>query len=234
MSALLDDRLRRSSAHVVVGDVSDPRPDEHDWHHLRRVLRLRDGEPVTVTDGAGSWRECAIDAAGLVVTGDVVVEPEPAAAVIAAAPPKGDRLEWLVGKCTELGATAVVLLRTDRTVTKLDGERGERQLERLRRIARESAMQSRRVWLPTVAGPLTVAELLERHPTVVFAEPGGRPLAPGERAVAIGPEGGWTDDELAAVEPGRRIRLTGNVLRVETAALAAATLLAVDDGAAVS
>ena len=86
-------------------------------------------------------------------------------------------------------------------------------------------MQSRRVWLPTVEGPAPAAEWLGA-PGAVVAEPGGRPLAASDRTVVIGPEGGWSADELAAVDLDRTVSLADSVLRVETAAVVAAALMA--------
>ncbi len=139
---------------------------------------------------------------------------------IAVAPPKGDRLDWLVQKCTEIGVDRLVLVEAERSVVRWDAERTERQLDRLRRIAVEAALQSRRVWLPELAGPVPAAEVLGAG---VAAEPGGRPLEPDDRTVAIGPEGGWSPSELE--HACDQVSLGDTVLRVETAAVVAATLL---------
>lgn len=220
----MDERLRRSAAHLFVDDLDVPVPAEADWHHLRRVLRLRDGEQVSVSNGAGRWRPCELRGDAVQAVGPVA---DPAAApttVVAAAIPKGDRLEWLVAKCTELGVGTIVLLETERSVVRVHADKLTRQMERLRRIAREAAMQSRRLWLPVIAAPTSLAELLAECPDAVVAEPGGRRLGVADRAVAIGPEGGWTDAELALVGADRRVALGGGVLRVETAAVAAAAI----------
>ena len=129
-------------------------------------------------------------------------------------------MEWLVQKCTEVGVDGLVVLTAERSVVRWDGERAERQLQRLRRVAIEAAMQSRRVRLPTITGPVPASELL---PGAVAAEPGGRPLAPSDTIVAIGPEGGWSPSELALASDA--VSLGETVLRVETAAVVAATLL---------
>jgi 16S rRNA (uracil1498-N3)-methyltransferase len=217
----MDEVLRRSAAHVLVADVADPVPADGAVHHLRRVLRLGDGDVVTVTDGAGSWRPCCLAGDGFELAGDVTVVDAPCSPVtIAVAPPKGDRLEWLVQKCTEIGVDHLVVLAAERSVVRWQGERAGRQLERLRRIAAEAATQSRRVWLPTVTGPVPAVEVL---PGAVAAEPGGRPLAPTDPVVAIGPEGGWSPAELALAADG--VSLSDTILRVETAAVVAATLM---------
>ena len=215
----MHEALRRSAGHVLVADVDVPVADAPTTHHLGRVLRLRDGAVVTVTDGAGRWRTCRW-ADGLQPDGDVIVEPRPAEVTVAVAPPKGDRLDWLVQKVTEVGVTRLVLLVAERSVVRWDGDRADRQLDRLRRIASEAAAQSRRVWLPELCGPVPAAEVLV---STAVAEPGGRPVGGGDRSIAIGPEGGWAPSELALAAD--RVSLGANVLRVETAAVVAATLM---------
>jgi 16S rRNA (uracil1498-N3)-methyltransferase len=222
----VDPVLRRSAAHVLVADVGAPAADDAVAHHLVRVLRLRDGAEVTVTDGAGRWRPCRLGAGGVLeATGPAVAVPAPDPVLtLAVAPPKGDRLDWLVAKATEVGVDRIVLVDAIRSVVKLRADRTPRQLERLRRIALEAAMQSRRVWLPEISGPVPAAELLAA-PHIVVAEPGGRRVGPGDTTVLVGPEGGWAPEELAGVADDRRVSLAGNVLRVETAAVAAALAL---------
>ena len=221
----MNEALRRSAAHVLVADVTAPALDDDAVHHLRRVLRLRSGAAVTVTDGAGSWRPCVVTSDGVDAAGDVALEAAPGAVTIAVAPPKGDRLDWLVQKVTEVGATAITLLTAERSVVRWDGERADRQLDRLRRIAAEAAMQSRRVWLPAITGPVPALDVLGSW---AVAEPGGRRVAVTDRAIAIGPEGGWSPAELDTA--GDRVSLGANVLRVETAAVVAATLMAAGCG----
>ena len=82
-------------------------------------------------------------------------------------------------------------------------------------------MQSRRVWLPELCGPVPAAEILPRS---VIAEPGGRAIGSADTTVAIGPEGGWSPAEVASAFD--RVSLGANILRVETAAVVAAALMA--------
>jgi 16S rRNA (uracil1498-N3)-methyltransferase len=222
----VDPVLRRSAAHVVVADVDVPCLDEASAHHLVRVLRLRDGASVTVTDGAGSWRPCAMAGGSVQPTGEVVRAPSSTVQLtVAVSPPKGDRLDWLVAKATEVGVDRIVLLDAERSVVRLRADRAARQLERLRRIASEAGMQARRVRLPTIEGPVVATEWLS-DVAVAVAEPGGRALRPGDASIAVGPEGGWSAAELASVDLDRMVSLAANVLRVETAAVTAAVLMA--------
>lgn len=222
------DLRRRAAAHVVVADLDTPDPDDDDRHHLVRVLRLRAGETVTVTDGAGSWRPCEfVGARGegplLRPSGPVLTEPAPTEVLtVGFAPVKGDRPEWVVQKLTELGVDRIVVLRSARSVVRWDGERAQRHVERLERVARGAVGQCRRVRLPRleVASP---ADLLAAG--AVVAEPGGRELTAGDRGVLIGPEGGWAPEELALAGSDGAVTLGGAVLRAETAAVAAGVRL---------
>lgn len=218
----MNPELRRSAAHVVVGDVDAPALTDATAHHLLAVLRLRDGERVTVTDGAGRWRACVLSGGALEPAGEPQLVEAPASPfTLLVAIPKADRPEWLVQKATELGVDRIVLLHAARSVVRWDGERGRRHVDKLRRVAVEAAMQSRRVRLPAIEGPVDARAVLA---DAVVAEPGGRPLSAHDRAVAIGPEGGWTDDELAVAHD--RVGLGSTVLRVETAAVAACAIAA--------
>ena len=213
-----------AAAHVFVADLDGLQLEAEDDHHLSRVLRLRPGEAVTASDGAGRWRPCRWTGSGLDADGAVVHEPRVTPALtVGFAVPKGDRPEWIVQKLTELDVDHVMLLRTDHTVVRWDADRSARHLDRLRRVAREASMQSRRVWLPTVDGVRTVADLdAEGGRPVAVAQPRGAPPSLAEATVLVGPEGGWSEAELA----GRpHVGLGPTVLRVETAAISAGILL---------
>jgi 16S rRNA (uracil1498-N3)-methyltransferase len=220
--------LRSTSTHVLVDAEqlsSDALVLDGDTeHHLRRVLRLRDGERVSVTDGAGRWLIASVHLDGsslrLDPSSEIVVEAARSDPfTIAVAMPKGDRLDWLVQKVTELGVDRIVLLHADRSVVRWKPDRVGSQLTRLRRIADEACRQSRRVWRVEIDGPVEASSVLSG---MVVAEPGGRRLSPEDRAVAIGPEGGWSPDELGAAAD--RVSLGANILRTETAAVAASAL----------
>ena len=227
-----------AAAHVFVGDLARPEPDEHDAHHLWRVLRLRPGEHVTAGDGAGGWRLCqVVDGGRLEADGPVTAEAAPSPPIgVGLAPVKGDRPEWAVQKLTEVGVDLVVVFMAARSVVRWEGDRAVRQIERLGRVAREAAMQSRRAWLPRVAwapdlaGALAVlADGGAGVGAVSLAQPGGEALTLARPAVLVGPEGGWTDEELASGPP--TVDLGSTILRAETAAVTAGALLsALRDG----
>lgn len=213
--------------HVFVESIDAPELTATDRHHLERVLRLRAGDALTVADGNGWWRPCRYGVP-LEPTAEprYVSEREPSITV-AFTPVKGDRPEWVVQKLTELGIDRVVVMQAERSVVRWEGERAPRQLERLQRVAREAAMQCRRCRLPEIAGVWGLAEVAALD-GVVRAERGGAPLSLGRPVVAIGPEGGWTASERAAIPDA--VGLADHVLRAETAAVAASALLTAQRG----
>jgi 16S rRNA (uracil1498-N3)-methyltransferase len=177
-----------------------------------------------VSDGAGGWRACRFGPALEPVSG-VVREARPSPVVtVAFAVVKGSRPEWAVQKLTEVGVDRIVPLAAARSVVRWSP--GSGHLDRLRRVAREAAMQSRRVWLPVV-DDVTPFAALAAEPGAVVAHPGGGPPSLDRPLVLVGPEGGWDDAELAevAVAGVPRLSLGPHILRTETAAVAAGVLL---------
>ena len=155
-------------------------------------------------------------------TGRTTSSERPAPEIaIAFALTKGDKPELVVQKLTELGVDRIVPFFAERSVVRWDDERAQRNLDRLRRVAREAAMQSRRVTLPAITDVASVASIGAQG--FVRADRGGVPLSLACASVAIGPEGGWSDDECRSW-PGS-VSLAATVLRAETAAIAAAAVL---------
>ena len=219
------DLARASAAHVLVEDLESPVLDEADRHHLASVLRLRDGETVSATDGRGGWRMCRFAAGGsLVAEGPAGSCHRPVPAVcVAFAPVKGDRTEWAVQKLTELGVDRISLMHTERSVVRWEGARADSHLRKLRVVARQAVMQSRGLWMPSVDGVIDFEDAAAL-PGAVVAEPGGSPISLAASTVLVGPEGGWSDRERTAAA-GRTVSLGAGVLRTETAAVAAGVLL---------
>ena len=214
-----------SGPHVFVDDLERVELRDEDHHHLTRSLRLRPGGPFTVSDGAGSWRLCRLGSGvGGVAEpdGDVVfVEAPQPRLTIGFALIKGDRPELVVQKLTELGIDAIVPFTAERSVVRWDPDRAARQVERLRRVAREAAMQSRQVRLPQIGEPTDFATLAA-HPGTIRADINGDPPTLDHPTVLIGPEGGWSDTERRRLPA---IRISTSVLRSETAAITTAALL---------
>jgi 16S rRNA (uracil1498-N3)-methyltransferase len=204
--------------------VATPVLDEGDRHHLERVLRLRAGEEVTVADDRGGWRRCEFVAGGeLRPVGEVEHRPAPDPPItVAFALTKGDKPELVVQKLTELGVDRIVPFTAGHSVTRWDGERAAKHMARLRKVAREAAMQSRRPRLPIVEDLATFAGVAGRD-GAALADAGGEPPTLVRPVVLVGPEGGWTDEERAA---GLHVvGLGATVLRAETAAIVAGAFL---------
>ena len=212
-----------SAPHVLVADIEDPELDEAAIHHLARVRRLRDGDAITVTDGAGSWRAARLRGRGGVeVAGEIVRVPVPSPPItVAFALTKGDRPELVVQKLTELGVDRIVPFRAERSVVRWDETRADRHHERLVAVARGACEQARRCWLPVVEPVTDVAELARRG--AVRLDRGPVSVSLDRPVVAVGPEGGWSaaERELLAEHAG----LGPHVLRAETAAITAGALL---------
>ncbi len=178
---------------------------------------------MTVSDGAGGRLACrfgpALDPVGEVER-ELRSEPE---VTVAFAVVKGQRPEWAVQKLTEIGVDRIVPLLAARSVVRWPAGEAGTQVSRLRRVAREAAMQSRRAWLPVVE-PVTPFAVLAAAPGAAVAHLGGGPPTLARPVVLVGPEGGWDDAELDAAGPSR-VGLGPSVLRTETAAVVAGALL---------
>lgn len=222
---------RRAAAHVVLDDLSAHSLTEDDARHLGSVLRLRQGEAVSGTDGRGGFRMFSWAEGGALEPSGEVVRLERAAPSLCVgfAPVKGDRNDWAVQKLAELGVDRIVLLRSDRGVVRWDEQRAQSQVGRLRRIARQAIMQSRGVWLPSVEGVVDLQsavgdEGVEGGSGVALADPDGAGLSERVTTVLVGPEGGWSEEEWGSFSTGA-VRVGAGVLRTESAAVAAGVLM---------
>jgi len=215
----LEEPVPGHAPHVFVAELDRPILDPGDLHHLTRVLRTRVGDDLTISDGDGRWRACRLTAEAPEPTGPIrEVRRSLPALTIAFALVKGQKPELVVQKLTELGLDVIVPFIADRSVVRWDPDRAAAHGARLRRVAREAAMQSRRCWLPQVA-PLMSFDAVIALAGASMAERGGEPPTLAMPTVVIGPEGGWSDEERRAEVP--IVGLGANVLRSETAALAA-------------
>ncbi|MGW8670841.1 16S rRNA (uracil(1498)-N(3))-methyltransferase [Streptomyces niveus] len=211
--------------------------------HAVSVRRLRVGEEVVLTDGAGTGAHGTVaavhgkDRLDVEVTG-VRKEAEPAPRItVVQALPKGDRGEVSVETMTETGVDAIVPWQAARCITQWKGERGAKSLAKWRATAREAGKQSRRLRFPEVAEAASSKEVAALLAAADFAavlhEEGSEPLAtaqlPGAGSIVlvVGPEGGVSPDELAlfADAGAAPYRLGPTVLRTSTAGTAACALL---------
>lgn len=219
-------------------------------HQIARVLRLRANEEIVLipADAANAveWRVRLVTVEARAVSGVVVAErpglPEPSCAVtLCPALLKGERFDWLIQKATELGVAAIQPVVTAQTIRKI-GPDDLHARERWRRIATEAAEQSGRSRVPEIRGPVPLGELAHAvavplfvaHETVAARTLGDAiPMGSDRVAVAIGPEGGFTDDEVArlvADVDAMPVSLGPRVLRAETAAITAVTVVVAATG----
>jgi 16S rRNA (uracil1498-N3)-methyltransferase len=211
--------------------------------HAVSVRRLRIGEDIVLTDGAGTGAYGTVAAVDGKDHLEVAVtalrtEPFPSPRItVVQALPKGDRGELAVETMTETGVDAIVPWAAARCVTQWRAERGAKALAKWRSTAREAAKQSRRLRFPDVDDLMTtrqVAALLARAAfAAVLHEEGSEPLASaalpadGEIVLVVGPEGGVAAEELDAFAAAgaKPYRLGASVLRTSTAGVAATALL---------
>jgi 16S rRNA (uracil1498-N3)-methyltransferase len=206
-------------------------------HKLVHVLRSRVGDRVEVFDGAGAALDATLLEVGeghvLLSLGPPRRAPASRAVAIVQALPKGDRLEWMLEKATELGASAFWPVVSERTVVKLAG-REDTKRDRWQRVVEEAARQCGRAEVPEVhrPGPLLDAlPRLEGQVLVLDEEERGVRLSDaaglGPLALVVGPEGGLARAEVEALVAAGAVpvSLGPSILRTETAALAALAVL---------
>jgi 16S rRNA (uracil1498-N3)-methyltransferase len=212
-----------------------------DTRHLRLVLRVQRGDEVTVVSNATAWRARVEDIAGdsmrVQIVEPMTVRGElPQRVTVLQAIPKGTKMDEVIEKVTELGASRIVPIRCQRTY----GGESAAKLDRWRRIARSAAAQSQRLIVPSVDASMDVADALaafSRDTRVLVAwEQAARgslalALAGEQRplSIAIGPEGSFTEEELQQAQGlgCDLVSLGPTTLRTETAAAAAIAAIAV-------
>jgi 16S rRNA (uracil1498-N3)-methyltransferase len=206
--------------------------------HLARVCRIGVGDRVEIFDGRGFVSGAdvvasAADGVELVAAGEPIVAARPACSlVLASAMPKGERLDWLIEKATELGVDRLIPIIAERSVVLPRGTK----LNRLRRSIVEASKQCRRARLMVLEEPVEWGRLVTSFPAALrlLADPRGAPppdwppLTRGRDVVlAVGPEGSFTaaEREHSVAAGWLPIRLGHNILRVETAGLAGCAAL---------
>ena len=218
---------RRAAAHAFVIDINSPVLNDDDFHHLAKVLRLRSGEEVSVSDGRGSWRICLYAMSAVLSTDDSTVQTEvnPRALMVAFSVTKSDKPDLVIQKLTELGIDHIVPIITERSIVRWDSDKGAKNQVRWQKIAREAAMQSRSVFIPTIHDVCpSIENFVETYgPHLAVADPEGEAPDAGLSTIVIGPEGGFTHQEMDLMT--RRVSLPGGILRAETAAVAAGVML---------
>ena len=215
-------------------------------HHLRDSLRVRPGDSLALNDGCGTRYRVEVTR----VTSQVIVsriidrltEPAPKTSpiVLGQSLIKGDKMDWVIQKATELGVANIVPIHSTHSVIKPNPERLEHQRSRWERIARDAAQQSERWTIPTIADPVDLAEICRQYASAplkgMLVERSDSPSLsaiplPSDRqrpiVLLIGPEGGWAPEEqrLAREQGFLPLALGPRILRAETAAIAALSIL---------
>jgi 16S rRNA (uracil1498-N3)-methyltransferase len=225
---------------------------QEETRHARDVLRLQTGEEIFVFDGAGREFHCAVqgfnkNSMSLTVLAEVApARPEsPLDLTLAIALLKGEKFDLVIQKTTELGVKRIVPLDTERADIRLrDSDGSQKRVARWRRIALEAAKQTGRAYVPEIAEPAPFDSLLSskaennssNRVRLMFSERDGTSLLeatlsldaqPAGIIALVGPEGGWSDDEIAGAREGGWgiVTLGGRTLRAETAGIAVVTLL---------
>ncbi|MUL45706.1 16S rRNA (uracil(1498)-N(3))-methyltransferase [Mycobacterium sp. CBMA293] len=218
--------------------------DGDEGFHAATVRRIRPGEELDLSDGAGTLAHCVIEDAvkgrltARVLSTAVVPAAVPSVTVVQALP-KSERSELAIELATEAGADAFVAWQSERCVARWDGAaKVEKGLRRWAAVARSAARQSRRPYVPSVSGPVSTAELassIGAGVTLVLHESAEVPLrevissSVAAVTLIVGPEGGITDGEVAALVAAGAVavRLGPSVLRTSTAAAVALGALGV-------
>jgi 16S rRNA (uracil1498-N3)-methyltransferase len=214
----------------------EPAPSQH----LSRVLRMKEGDAIILFDGKGGQYPARISAIRraslLAITGDFeAIERESGLCLhLGIALSRGERMDWVVQKATELGVTSIAPLATERTAVKLSAQREDKKLRHWQQIASSACEQCGRNRLPQIIPPQTLEQWLPGvradarlvlHHRAGNTHPGH--LAPTSAALLVGPEGGLSAAEIASAELAgfRCLQLGPRVLRTETAPLAAIAIL---------
>lgn len=209
-----------------------------DVHHIVKVMRSEVGDMIFVSDGAGRVASARLTQIDSKEVHAQIIEPldeqreMPIQVTLGQGLPKGDKLEWILQKGTEMGAHAFLPFSSERTIVKLDEKKEGKKLERWQKIAKEAAEQSHRAVLPKVLAPTTFKSILAQgqsyqarmiayeKETSVGVKEVLQSLAPGDSLlVLIGPEGGFSVEEVAQAEAAGfvSVHLGPRILRTETA-----------------
>ena len=232
--------------HLPPGQCHEPllTLGDREAQHALRVLRLRSGDAAIVLDGAGREFTCEVADTGrdrltLAVKSQRTLPRPPCQLTLLQALPKGKLFNSIIEKATELGATRVIPLLTERVVVQLDDERAESRREHWQQVAIEAIKQCGALWLPRVEAAMTPAGFLSRSesfelPLIASLQPGSRHprqyfdefrqrqgRLPSSACVWVGPEGDFTPEEIAAITKSGALPITLGplVLRADTAAI---------------
>ena len=229
--------LNRFYCEVLKGPAAELTGSEA--HHLFNVCRLKTGDKVELFDGTGIFATAIIEkAAGKrvslkIIDLEKIKKPNKPEVIIAVSLPKGERFDWLLEKCTELGVDRIIPVIFERTIKQ---PKNPKAVQRWQNIVIAAAKQCRRIFLPQIDAPVTLDKVLPKYNNAeIFVgsldakSPAliAQRLSTKDVIALIGPEGGITEKEKILLEnfAAKFVRLTDTVLRIETAALAFAAIL---------
>ena len=234
-------RLTRVHVHATLAPGTRVALPESATAHLVRVLRLQPGDACVLFNGDGYDYDARIHAIGKrgaeadVVAARVVDNESPLRITLLQGIARGEKMDWILQKATELGVASVLPVGSERSEVKLDAARADKRLAHWRSVVVSACEQSGRARVPEVAAPQGLAVALAagvpmpRYLLDPFADGtiAVLPAAPGECTLAVGPEGGWSprDREQLLASGFIGLRLGPRVLRTETAGLAAIAVL---------
>ncbi len=221
-----------------------------DSHHVLTVLRHTAGDVLCVTDSTGTTYECVLaaveDHSAVLLPRRKISEggSKNGNVILAAALLKGDKFDWVVQKAAELGASRIVPVQMENCVVKLNETRCENRKVRWQRVALEASKQCGRNDVPTVDPIVDFAGLLDLYGHMRFVIPYERETVPiaetccqirmGDVLLCIGPEGGFSKREIILARQKlswcRTVSLGPRILRAETAALAALSIVMYERG----
>lgn len=209
-------------------------------HYVSKVLRLKPGRPLLVFNGEGGEYEAqliAVERRSAVIAVERFVEVDresPLKMELAIGISRGERMDWVVQKATELGVSTITPLFTERTEVKLDSKRQESRLKHWEQIIISACEQSQRTRLPTIGEPLGFHDFLEscsaQHKLILHPSAENSSLqteAATSVCVLVGPEGGFSEGEVrSSISAGFKAwQLGPRILRTETAPVAALSIL---------
>lgn len=218
--------------------------DDDDYHHIVNVMRMQPGDEVICNHPNGHAYQCSIEKIGdgnvqLLILNKLKDQVElPVNVTLIQGLPKGDKLEWIVQKATELGVSTIIPLESKRSIVKWDHKKSSKKIQRLQKIAKEAAEQSHRTIQPTIEFPQSLKQIISvsqsfDHKFVAYEETARevktrsiehylKEVQAGQSiGIVIGPEGGIAKEEIdqlykSGFEP---VRLGPRILRTETAPL---------------
>lgn len=219
-----------------------------DVNHIRNVLRMKPGEAVRISDGRGSCYDGVIetlqnDEIVVRLSGEKIESTElPVETVLFQGLPKSDKMELIIQKNTELGVSAIVPVSTSRAVVKLDEKKADSKVKRWNGIAEAAAKQSKRTLIPEVRSVMSFKQALleasafdvklmpyENAEGMAFTRKCISEIRPGAKvAIFIGPEGGFSEEEVEAAGAAGFVPITlgRRILRTETAGMSVLSMLA--------